>query len=87
MLTTYHDLLTRCDAMQIMHSGRHSTWGCSWQGRGDTQGARAAFQRAMDSGHTDIVPKAVAHLRRLASRQRSGQTRRTSRPSKPASAS
>jgi predicted negative regulator of RcsB-dependent stress response len=32
---------------------------------GDTDGARAAFQRAAGSGHPDAAPSAVQQLRRL----------------------
>jgi hypothetical protein len=37
--------------------------------RGDVEGARAAYQLAIDSGHTDQAPKAIGLLRQLTGRQ------------------
>src|SRR5919197_661610 len=31
-------------------------------GQGDAEGARAAYQRAIDSGHVDTAPMAAVHL-------------------------
>ena len=42
--------------------GPLATWGCCWQRQGDADGAKAAYQRAIDSGHADQAPKAAFNL-------------------------
>jgi len=43
---------------------------------GDFEGTRAAYQRAIDSGHPDYAPKATFSLERLLEEQRAHMPRR-----------
>ena len=54
----------RCGA-----GGRRSTWGRCSRSRGTWQGAKAAYQQAIDSGHAEQAPRAAFNLGMLLKEQ------------------